>query len=193
LRVLDLTRPPSTLSFKLDLSSHSDQYGTRLDAPQLVLEEGLSVDQLPVDRLVRDSVLLDLTSKTPGEPIDDEDLEGAEEEAGLTAREGEAVVIYTGWRPMHGQGFKSPVLSTYAAEYLEFKRVSMVAVDTPCLDELGEGTFSAHEILLRKNILVVENLTNLQELDQSRFRMIVLPLRLPAKATLVRALAFLDD
>jgi len=152
----------------------------------------MSVDQLPANCFIQKGVLLDLTSKGSGESIDDEDLEGAEEEAGLTVRDGEAVVIHTGWKPSAAGDFQFPVLSSYGAEYLEFKRVSMVAVDTPCLDEVRGKTFPAHEILLGRNILVVENLTNLEELDDSRFGLIVVPLKVAAKATLVRALATPD-
>lgn len=154
---------------------------------------GRAVDQIAVECFVREAVLLDLSNTTSGDVVDDEDLEGAEEEAGLTVREGEAVIINTGWKRNGGERLNHTALSRNAAEYLEFKRVSMVAADIPNLDSPSGTTFEIHEILLRNGILVVENLTNLGELDQSRFSLVVLPLKISARATLARALTILDD
>jgi kynurenine formamidase len=159
----------------------------------LIVDKGRAVDQLAAECFVREAVLLDLTNTKPSEAIDDEDLEGAEEEAGLTAREGEAVIIHTGWERNENEPLNHPVLSRNAAEYLEFKRVSMVAADTPNLDSPVDRAVQVHDILLRKGIPVVENLTNFGELDQSRFRLVVLPLKIHARATLARALAILED
>ena len=185
MQIVDLTRPQSPAA--IVRMSHS---GTHVDAPAYLIENGKTVDQLSQDALFRDAVLLDLTHAKAGEQIDDEDLEAAEEEAGLGVREGEAVILYTGWDSTDQKGQQYPYLSTNGAEYLEFKQVSVVGVDTPDLDGMVSNGSPAHTILLRKGILVLEELCNLNLIDAERFRLAALPLRMNAPCAPVRALAF---
>ena len=190
MRLLDLTRPISKLTLGKSLNAHGIRPCTRLDAPALVLKGGRTVDLFPPDRFMGDAVLLDLTHKRAGDLIDDEDLEGAEEQAGLTVREGEIVIIHTG---PAGPGHSHSGLSLNGAEYLEFKRVAMVGTDAPNLDHSGSGGLPVHRILLGKEILVIENLCNLEWLEQERFRIIALPLNVNAAVSLVRAIAMVND
>lgn len=157
---------------------------------------GKTVDLLPPERFIGDAVLLDLTHKKPRDLIDDEDLEGAEEGVGLAVRAGEVVIIQTGWgRSSQSDEYSSSHagLSKNGAEYLEFKRVAMVGVDSPNLDHPDSEDLSAHCILLGKEILILENLCNLERLKQSRFRIIALPLKVKAKVAPVRAIGMVDD
>ena len=190
MEIIDLTRPISKPILGTSLNSHGAHSCTRLDAPALLLKEGKTVDLLPPNRFMGNAVLLDLTHKKPSDLIDDEDLEGAEERAGLTAREGEIVIIHTGWA---WSSHNHPGLSVNGAEYLEFKRVAMVGIDTSNLDHSDSEDLPAHQILLGKEILVVENLCNLERLAQERFRIIALPLNVRAEVSLVRAIAMVDD
>ncbi len=145
---------------------------------------------------MKDAVLLDLTHKRPRQLIDDEDLEAAEERAGLAVRESEIVIIHTGWdRFVFSEDYFSnhPGVSENGAEYLEFKHVAGVGVDAPNLDHPESKNFPAHAILLRKEIFVIENLCNLDKIEQPRFRLIALPLRVKASGSPVRAIAIVDD
>jgi kynurenine formamidase len=207
LRIFDLTREFSEdisilkirscpiKKLRTDLRTHR-QTDTRIDAPAFMLDRGKTVDQLATELFLRDAVLLDLTGKKSRQLIDDEDLEAAEERAGLAVREGEVVIIRTGWEKfVHSKGYllEHPSLSKNAAQFLEFKRVAGVAVDTPNLDDPDNENLSAHSILLRRGIFIVENLCNLDKLDRERFRLVALPLRVRASCSPVRAIAILDD
>lgn len=189
MRIIDLTHPISKDAVERSLRSHA-YLGTRLDAPALLTDHGKTVDLLPLNSFVRDAVLFDLTHKKPGGHIDDEDLEGAEERAGLAIPEGDAVILQTG---RAGVSHNHPALSMNGAAYLEFKRVAMVGVDSPNLDHTNSGNLPAHRILLRREIPVLENLCNLDSLEQSRFRIIALPLKVDVPASPVRAVAIVDD
>ena len=84
----------------------------------------------------------------------------------------------------------NPGLSAGAANFLAKKKVSIVAIDGPSIDAGADATFTAHKILLRENILVVENLCNLKKISSRRFTLIVAPLKLRgATGSPVRALA----
>jgi arylformamidase len=203
LRIVDLTHEmPSNSPIPLDaLNFHSNRsenklLATRIEAPAYLVSGGKTLDLLEPASLVRDAVLLDLTHMKPNQLIDDEDLEAAEEGAGLSVRDGEVVVLHTGWEK-HAQSedywSSHPALSENGAEFLEFKRVTGVAVDAPNMDSPGNSALPVHSILMRRGIFVIENLCNLGEIDQSRFRMVALPLRIRAVSSFVRAVGILED
>jgi len=192
LKMIDLTSQLTSDAFLRN--AHA---GTHVDAPAYIFDGGKTIDQFKPEVFVGNAVLLDLTHKKPSEPIDDEDLEAAEERAGLAVREGEIVILYTGGEnSIHGEGPSAasyPYLSENGAQYLEFKRVTMVGIDTPNIDPPNSKPLPAHATLLRKEILVLENLCNLDEIEQPRFRLAALPLKLKASTSPVRAVAILAD
>jgi kynurenine formamidase len=189
LKILDLSADLS-----LDLFVRDTHAGTHIEAPAYLVSGGKRIDQFEVESFVAESVLLDLTDKEPGQPIDDEDLEGAEERAGIGLREGEVVLLYTGVERSEHDDIvpKHAYLSENGAEYLEFKRPFMVGTDAPSLDPKGSKELSAHSILMSAGILVMESLCNLEKIQQSRFRLLALPLRLKGSTSPVRAVAFLE-
>jgi kynurenine formamidase len=169
---------------------------TRIEAPAYLLEGGRDLGSFPLEAFINDAVLLDLTHVKSGELIDDEDLEAAEEDEGLALREGEIAIIHTGWAgnaANEGYWSNHPSLSENGAEYLAFKRVVGVGMDTPNVDSSGNKSLSVHSILMRQGAFVIENLCNLHEIDQSRFRLIALPLKLKADVSPARAVCVLDS
>lgn len=181
LRIIDLTSEFSLESFLRD--THAS---THIESPAYLFDDAKRIDQYELETLVKPAVLLDLTHKEPGQAIDDEDLEGAEERAGLSLREGDAVLLQTN-RGSASENY--PYLSENGAEFLEFKRPSIVGTDAPSLDPHGRSDWLAHAVLLRAGILVLEGLCNLHEIGQPRFQLLALPLKLRASAAPVRAAA----
>jgi arylformamidase len=191
LKILDLTVDNSLDLFVLD--THA---GTHIEAPAYLLSGGRRIDQFELESFVAESALLDLTDKKPGQPIDDEDLESAEESAGIGLREGEIVLLHTRRGDSKHDNTvptRHAYLSENGAEYLEFKRPFMVGTDGPSLDPSGSKELSAHSILMRAGILVLESLCNLEKIEQSRFRLLALPLKLNGSASPVRAVAILEE
>ncbi len=169
---------------------------TRIEAPSYLVPNGRALNHFEPTSFVRDAVLLDLTHMKPKQQIDDEDLEAAEEGAGLAIREGEIAILHTGWeRRGESEDYWSsyPSLSENGAEYLQFKRVIGVGVDAPNVDSPGNRALPVHSVLMKKNVFVLENLCNLSELDQSRFELIALPPRIKASVYPVRAVGVLGD
>ena len=188
MKLLDLT---ADLSPETALRDH--HAGTHIEAPAYLIDGAKKLNEFALDSFMVQAVLLDLTSKA-GQPIDDEDLEGAEERAGLALREGEAVVLHTGW----GNSARTSAirdhayLSSNGAEFLEFKRPSMVATDAPSLDPTNDNSLPAHSTLMRAQILVLENLRNLDKVQAARFRLIAFPLCVNGSTSPVRAVAVLE-
>lgn len=183
LEMVDLTAEDS-----IEVFSRDKHRGTRIEAPGYLIEGGKTIDQHGSDSFEVQAVLLDLTHKKSGQPIDDEDLESAEERAGLAVREGEAVILHTGC----DDEAQYPYLSQNGAEFLEFKRPFIVGTDAGNLDQSDSEGLPAHTILMRAGILVLEGLCNLDKIQQARFQLRAVPLMARATASAVRAAAILD-
>jgi arylformamidase len=165
------------------MDAHS---GTHVDAPAYIFEDGKKTEDFGLERFLTDAALLDLTHKRPGQGIDDEDLEAAEEAAGLALRENESVILFT------GSSSSEVFLSLNGAEYLEFKGVGLVGFDGASIDNRKSASMVAHTVFLGKEILVLEGLRNLDSVDSSRFRLACFPLKLGGGVSPVRAVAMLD-
>jgi arylformamidase len=172
------------------MSTHT---GTHVDAPSHFKPGLASIDMISTDRLVCNAVLI-RAEKGANQLIEEQDL-------GNQIREGDAVVIATGWEKRSGSRnymSENPGLSEQAARYLARKRVNAVAIDCPSIDGGADSRFIAHNILLSCNILVVENLCNLNRVTSSRsrssstFTLIISPLKLGgATGSPARVLALL--
>ncbi len=172
------------------LATHT---GTHVDAPSHFRRDGAKMDEIPVDRLVGSAVLLDLTHKGQRELIRAKDLEATEEAGRISIKEGDIAILRLGWEKVLGKPtyvLDYPGLSEDAADHLAAKRVSAVGVDSPSIDHPDDKKFPAHNILLGRGILVIENLCNLHSLEKNRFRFIALPLKIRgATGSPVRAIA----
>ena len=86
--------------------------------------------------------------------------------------------------------FSNPGISESAAKYLVSKRTNLVGIDSPSIDAGNNTKFAAHHVLLKNNVLILENLCNLSKLNRN-FNLVALPLNLKnATGSPVRAIAF---
>ncbi len=170
------------------LSSHS---GTHLDAPYHFIENGLKIDKIPLNRWITNATLCNIR-KGPDEPITKNDVVKFEARNGKIMP-GAAIVFETGWSQNISRKdyfTRNPGLSPSAAKYLSERKPSLVGIDSPSIDLGKDLKFSAHNILLKENILILENLCNLDKIKRTAFRLIVLPLKLRgATGSPVRAVA----
>jgi arylformamidase len=145
------------------MSTHT---GTHVDAPCHFKPGLASIDMISAERLVCKAVLI-RTERTANQLIEQQDL-------GNNIRQGDAVVIATGWEKKHSGNrnymTENPGLSEQAARYLARKKVNAVAIDSPSIDAGADKKFVAHKILLSRNILVVENLCNLDKVARRKRR-----------------------
>ncbi|MEM2140636.1 cyclase family protein [Nitrososphaera sp.] len=167
----------------MTMSTHT---GTHMDAPSHFARGKKAIDEIPPSRLVCDALLVRLPKKA-GQTIGVADIEGED------IRRGDAVVLATGWEKHYSHKdymTENPGLSKAAARYLARKKVSLVGIDGPSIDQGRDARFGAHNILLPAGVLAVENLCNLQKIKKKKFTLVVAPLNLAgATGSPVRALA----
>jgi kynurenine formamidase len=172
----------------LFLSSHS---GTHMDAPFHFIKNGLKIHQIEVDRLVRDALLIKIR-KGINQSITKNEIIQFEKKHGKIPNDA-TIIIATGWyKNLEKKSYfeKNPGLSSSAADYLSSKKINLVGIDSPSIDVGSDKEFTVHKILSKNNIIIVENLSNLEKIHNSKFKFIALPLKLrDATGSPIRAIA----
>lgn len=183
---LDIHGYESELIF---MSSHT---GTHMDAPYHFFPKGKRIDEIDVRTFVADAVLCRLR-KRANDYITKDDIVNF----GKRVRfgKGSAIIFATGWEEHASKKdylTSNPGLSKDAAGYLVSKKVGMVGIDSANIDHSSAKDFAVHNILLPNGVLIVENLCNLKAIRQTRFKLVVLPLKIEgATGSPVRAIALL--
>lgn len=172
----------------LFLSSHS---GTHIDAPFHFIKGGSKVHEISPKRLISNANRIKIKKK-PDQLISKSDIINFEREFGKIPKFS-AIIFETGWQVNLKKSYfftKNPGLSLSAAKYLVRKKINLVGIDTPSIDRGKNFKFSVHKVLLKNNVLIVENLCNLEKIPKNQFKLIVLPLKLlNATGSPVRAIA----
>ena len=169
------------LEKKISFFSHT---GTHMDAPAHILKEGKTLDALHVESFMGKALCIDVT----GEFIEEEFLRKYEGEL----KDVDFVVFRSGWSKFWGDEkyFRDfPTLTCKAAEFLCEFDLKGIGLDMISIDKVENETLSIHKIILAKEIVIIENLTNLGKLPKS-FELCVLPLHVKdADGAPVRAVA----
>jgi arylformamidase len=160
------------------LMTFSIHTGTHIDAPSHFIEDGATIDEIPIERFRRPGVCLDLRDfAQPGSPIMLEHLEGA----GFDASEvgGTILMLATGWSDEAWQSERlygaNPYLAQDAASALAEASPSALGLDFAVDDT---KPWPNHTILLGAEVLLIENLMLLPELPRDGFEVTAFPLKL---------------
>jgi len=171
--------------------SAEEHFGTHVDAPAHFAEQGLTVDRIPADRLVRPGIAVDVVANVRTDEdyrVTREDLEAFERGHGRIP-EGSIVLIATGWdsrwpsaaQYMNVRGGKKhfPGLSVEAAAFLaRERRVAAIGIDTPSVDYGLSEQFEAHRTSMPQDVYHVENATGLTSLPPKGFTVVVAPIKI---------------
>ena len=178
--------------------STAEHGGTHIDAPIHFAENGQSVDEIPLEKLMGAAIKIDVSVnalKDPDYLISIEDLKAWETQENQEIPVGSIVLLETGYSQFYPdrakymgtdergqdavQKLHFPGLSKEAAQWLVTERnINSIGIDTPSID-FGQSTlFESHVILLSENIPAFENLNNLNELPSKGFEIIALPMKI---------------
>lgn len=172
---------------RMELGLHS---GTHLDAPLHFRAEGAAIDAVTLEAACGPCLLVDVADKPPRAAIGAADLTPH----APALRRLQRVVLRTGWSRHWREAvyFTShPVVGEDAARLLADCGVRLVGVDMPSVDA---PPHPAHQVLLSRGVLILENLTRLEALPRGRFMLAALPLRIvQGEASPVRAVAWVEQ
>ncbi len=163
----------------LTISTH---VSTHIDAPYHTLPNGATVDEIPLEKLCGAAKVLKISSKDYYNPIDVVDLKCFSDEINSFKK----IVINTNWaQKTWGTDeyfIKGPFFTREASNFLARFDLDMIAIDFPNVDS-PEDTKAGkqnpnHAILLSKNIILLENIINLNNLPRSEGKIYCLPIKL---------------
>ncbi|MDO5968947.1 cyclase family protein [Flavivirga aquimarina] len=172
--------------------------GTHIDAPIHFAENGQTVDEIPLEKLIGHAIKIDVSSKAANNPdylVSIEDFLDWEKSQGTTIPDGSIVLLQTGFSKYYPDKIKYlgtdergehavkllhfPGLSPDAATWLiQNRNINSIGIDTPSIDYGQSEYFKSHVILLEEDIPAFENLTNLDKLPLNGFDIIALPMKI---------------
>jgi kynurenine formamidase len=148
-----------TLRYNISQITMGSHQGTHLDAMFHFLDEGKTLDQMPLDWFYGPAHLIRIPKKA-NEELTVEDFLPFEQ----LLKPGTRIIYETGWHKHFGaENFFSefPSLTQEAGRYLADKNIRMLGMDTPTPSK--DWYEIHHDILLPKEIVIVESLANLDK------------------------------
>ena len=144
-----------------------DHVGTHIEVPLHCLKEGADLAQVPVEQLVGDAVVLDLTQAEAEGGVTLEQVVAAADAAG-GVREGDIVLAQMG---------TTQYFATAGLQWLVEQGIKLMGVDSGGVELAHDETHANvnHLLLFRAGIPLIENLANLERLTRTRVRVYALP------------------
>ncbi len=165
--------------------------GTHIDAPYHIIRGTKTLDDFTPDKFIGRGFVINC-KEVGNQKITKEFLAPYTENISRTS----FLLLNSGWSakwnsPEYFNNF--PTLTKEAAEWLSSFRLNGIGLDTISLDTVSDMTLPNHHIVLRKEILIIENLTNLDILPNEGFMFQCLPMKIEkADGSPVRAIAIMD-
>lgn len=157
---------------KITMYSH---IGTHVDSPAHMLDDGNYLDELSIENFIGSAIIVDFSNQNKN-LIEISDLKLYDEKINQV----DFIILKTGWSKYWGQsnyykGF--PSLSEECAKWLSEFNLKGIGIDAISIDSIDSKTFLIHKILMKKNIIIIENLTNLDSIINESFILSIMPLK----------------
>ena len=171
--------------------------GTHLDAPSHFAEGKRHTDEIPLDHLMGPAVVVDVTQQAAADRdyrVSVQDFKAWEATHGELP-DGVIVLLRTGFGKFWPDRaaymgtdergaeavlkLRFPGLHPDAARWLvEQRAIHAIGLDTPSIDYGQSAGFESHRILFEHNIPAFENVANLEQLPETGFQVIALPMKI---------------
>jgi len=171
--------------------------GTHLDAPRHFSATGQTSDAIPVERLVGEAVVVDVTKACAADAVYEitaDDLVAWESAHGRQLVD-VIVLLRTGWAAKWGDReaylgtvatgpaavsqLRFPGLASAAAKWLvEHRRIKAIGIDTASIDHGPSTHFGAHVALCGGNVPIFENVAGLAALPEQGAFVAALPMKI---------------
>lgn len=174
---------------RFSLGEHS---ATHMNAPNSFHAQGMSIDQYPAESLVAKAVVIDIRQQAADNP--DYSLTLSDvlvwEKHYSEIPQGSVVLLFTGWQSKwsdevaflnadNSGGLHFPGFGSEATQFLlEKRQIAGVGTDTHGVDSGQDTTFATNRLVLEQPRIVLENLTNLDQLPPVGTTLVIGVLRL---------------
>ena len=172
--------------------SLGEHIATHMNAPNSFYPQGISIDQYPAESLIAKAVVIDIRQQVGTNPdyaLTLSDVLAWEQPYGQIPQ-GSVVLLFTGWQSKWSDqkafinsdtagGLHFPGFSSEATQFLLSQRqIAGVGIDTHGVDSGQDITFATNRLVLEQSRIVLENLTNLDQLPAVGTTLIMGVLRL---------------
>jgi len=172
----------------------SEHLGTHVDSPIHFAQGGMTLDQLPLSRLIAPAEVVDVTAACAANRdyrVTAADLAGWEKGHGRIP-ERSILLVRTGWgrfwpdkqrylgtaKPGDTANLHFPGVAADAARVLVERKVFALGIDTASMDYGPSQDFITHRILTGAGIYGLENVANLDRLPPAGATLIALPMKI---------------
>jgi kynurenine formamidase len=148
----------TTLKYNITQIVMSSHQGTHLDAMYHFIDDGKTLDQMPLEWFYGPTHLLRIPKNAK-----DEITEGDFKPYEHLLTEGAKIIYETGWHKNFGADnffTEFPTLTLDTSKYLASKKIRMLGMDTPTP---SYDWYEVHHVLLGEEIVIVEALANLDQ------------------------------
>ncbi|OWZ83682.1 cyclase family protein [Natranaerobius trueperi] len=171
---------------RITMFSHT---GTHIDAPSHIFEDDISLDDFNIDDFIGKGTVINVKSNYE---ISKDILINHEQDISSA----DFLLFNTEWNKLWGKDdyyHDYPVLTTKAAKWLiDNFNLKGIGVDAISMDRAQDDHLPIHHLLLKNKLLIIENLTNLEKLENS-FTFYCLPLKTQnSDGAPVRAIAIIQ-
>ncbi|MFD1292590.1 cyclase family protein [Lutibacter holmesii] len=155
----------------ITMSTHT---GTHIDAPAHLIPNAKSLDQFSVEKFIGPAIVIDCSKQ---KEISLDLLKVKEDELKLV----DFVLFYSGWQnKWNSEKYfdEFPTLTIDAVKWLAKLNLKAVGFDAISVDKMTDELLPNHHVLLKKEILIIENMTNLDKLIAKKFELNCIPLKI---------------
>lgn len=152
--------------------------GTHVDAPIHMIKDGKTLDLFPLEKFSGRGVYIKINGTFDFAVVKKARIQ-----------ENDIVLFDTGMSKVYHKPTyydKYPAITEEIAKYLIEKKVKIIGVDMCSVDH---EPFPVHKLLLKEEILIIENLTNLSALKNKEFTVYAFPLKLQIDGSPTRVVA----
>lgn len=172
---------------KICIHSHN---GTHIDVPGHMFKNGSCIVNIHTDSFIGKGTILDF-HKHNTNVITLQDMSIHQKKI----EKSDFIIIRTGWSKYWESSLyfsHYPYLNLEAASWLSSFAIKGFGVDAISVDSSISTDFQIHKTLLAKDIIIIENLTNLEMIKNKNFLFSALPLKIKdADGSPVRAIAII--
>jgi kynurenine formamidase len=164
--------------YNLRRFSMGEHSGTHMNAPNSFYPQGMSIDQYPAESLIAQAVVIDIRQQAATNPdyaLTISDVLAWEQQYGQIPPKS-VVLVFTGWQSKWSDkaaffnqdasgGMHFPGFGSEATQFLLKERlIAGIGIDTHGVDSGQDTTFATNHLVLEQPRIVLENLTNLDQL-----------------------------
>ena len=158
---------------RLSMCSHN---GTHMDAPAHIFADGRTLDELSVQQFIGSALVIDCRDAESDSEISMDRINRVRD----MAEQAEYLLFLTGWsrfwtKASYFEGY--PVIGEQVCRYIIESGKKGIGLDTVSVDPVSDSYLTRHRMLLRNEIVIVENLKNLELLGENLFTFAAFPMK----------------